>query len=299
MGEIKLLIRENIPCWYELSWRTVEPTIILKVHKDFIKNTGSFPDTHWMAANLKQQFGFANFVGNFEGNFGFDNAFIRSGGTEEFAKFEVPIPLIRKKKGVCRECKGSGKDEVGDCLYCMGEGKEYFFDWKLANAISANFTVFFMHSRFPKKETSCPLPQLMTVQTITQAEIHGGSLSGEFSIPLCDWLKQLEERADQEVLEAVTEAMWSAYTKMVNRPTLYPKYQFRAWIHDGGRLTLDCPGNACGIYIPPESTWREDRGRKFSCHNVDIPMQQITLLAGLAALHDKARREIVIMESAI
>lgn len=293
MGEIKLLTRENIPCWYELSFQNLNPAVIaLRVHNDFIKNAKPIPDNQWMVAGLKQEFGFTNFVGNFEGNFGFDGAFFRAGEIEEFAKFEVPIPLIRKERGICRECKGLGKDEFGDCLWCMGEGKEYSLDWKPAHAISASFTVFSMWSRFPKKETSCPLPQLMTVQTITQAESHGGSLSGEFSIPLCDWLKQLEEKANREVLEAVTEAMWSAYTEMFNRPKLYPKYQFRAWIHDGGRLTLDCPGDACGIYIPPESTWREGRGREFSCHNVDNPMQQITLLAGLAALHDKARREM-------
>jgi hypothetical protein len=294
LREIKLLIRENIPCWYELSWRAVEPAIILRVHRDFIKNTGPIPDNQWMVADLKQKLGSTNFIGNFEGNFGFDDAFFRVGEIEEFTNFEVPIPLIRKERGVCRECKGSGKDEFGDCLRCMGEGKEYSFDWKSAYAISASFTAFSMWSRFPEKETSSLLPQLMTVQTITHEGSHGGSLDGEFSIPLCNWLKQLEERTKPESLETVVESMWSAHTQMFNRPKLYPKYHFRAYIHDGGRITLDCPGDACGIYIPPEGTWREGRGREFSCHNVDGPMQQITLLAGLAALHDKARREMKI-----
>lgn len=54
---------------------------------------------------------------------------------------------------------------------------------------------------------------------------------------------------------------------------------------------LNCPGNACGIH--PVIHWEEgENGYKFSCHNVDTPMQQLTLLAGLATLHDKARQEM-------
>ena len=62
------------------------------------------------------------------------------------------------------------------------------------------------------------------------------------------------------------------------------------WVRlKNGRLIMNCPGDACGIH--PENWYEEnDKGYEFNCHNVDSPMQQITLLAGLAALHDEARR---------
>jgi hypothetical protein len=33
-----LLTRQDIPCWYELSWQEKIPAILLRVHEDFIKD---------------------------------------------------------------------------------------------------------------------------------------------------------------------------------------------------------------------------------------------------------------------
>jgi len=80
---------------------------------------------------------------------------------------------------------------------------------------------------------------------------------------------------------------------MFNGLGSFDEYDFRAYVrNDKGGLVFDCPpGNACGIY---PSNWDMDKGRgyKFNCHNVDNAAQQITLLAGLATLHDYARKEI-------
>ncbi len=73
----------------------------------------------------------------------------------------------------------------------------------------------------------------------------------------------------------------------------YDKWSFRVSVGDGF-ITIDCPGNACGIHPDHNAGLRieKDEGYEFTCHNVDSPAQQLTLLAGLAALHDKARKEI-------
>jgi len=74
----------------------------------------------------------------------------------------------------------------------------------------------------------------------------------------------------------------------------YLNFGFKAYMLRKGGVVLDVPGNACGIYNPPEHDYGLPRkeGCKFECHNVDSPMQQLTLLVGLAMLHDKARKEI-------
>lgn len=295
MSDIKFLTRENIPCWYELSWRKTKPAIILRVHKDFIKNTDSIRDEVPIVVSLKEEFKFASFVGNFDGNFGFDNAFIRRGEKEEFVEFVVEIPRIKDYTGKCKRCNGTGEDKELSmhCIHCGGEGKEYEFNWKLAYTISANFTVFSTFLRFPEKETSSSLIQLMTVQTITQQSSHGGSLGGDFSVPLCSWMDSLREKEESDIVEMV-EAMQTVYRVMFGRLKPYRKWDFRAWVaYEGGWLNTSCPGDACGLH-PQHMGPEKGQGYQFECHNVDNPMQQLTLIASLAALHDKARKEMKI-----
>jgi len=71
----------------------------------------------------------------------------------------------------------------------------------------------------------------------------------------------------------------------------YNKYDFRADLKSGGGLCMSCPGDACGIH---PSSWhdveRDNIGYEFASHNVDNFLQQLTLLSGLACLHDLARK---------
>lgn len=109
---------------------------------------------------------------------------------------------------------------------------------------------------------------------------------GDFSFLLVNWLKTIKET--DSVLPLVRNAAMDAYSKMDGRkPDVFNEYHFRT-ILQKGRLIMDCPGDACGVY--PNEWVEEDNGYKFACHNVDSPMQQLTLLAGLAALHDEARK---------
>jgi len=65
-----------------------------------------------------------------------------------------------------------------------------------------------------------------------------------------------------------------------------------AWVRDRGWLGIGCSGDRTGLHPSSISSMGAGEGYRFSCHNVDTPMQQIALLAGLAALCDKARKEI-------
>jgi hypothetical protein len=294
MKEIKLLTKENIPCWYELSWRKTKPAIILRVHKDFIKGSKIIPDDNWMVVDFKKQFSFSNFIGNFDGNFGFDNVFIRRGEKKEFVEFVVEIPRIRQKTDKsCPHCNGSGRDDFfkRKCDRCKGTGTEHIDDWKPAYAVSASFTVFFTFSFHPGEETSSSLIQLMIVRTVTHGDMHGGSIGGEFSVPLCNWMDSLREKGESNIVEMV-EAMQITHRQIWGILEPYRKYYFRASVdYEGGWLNTSCPGNACGLN-PVHMGPRKGQGYEFSCHNVDSPAQQLELIASLAALHDKARKEI-------
>lgn len=286
------LRKKDMSCWYELSWAEKETAILLRVHKDFIKimefNIARETDLplFGIIADLKKALGFEKFTISFNENFGFDDAFLRIGEKDGFVEFLIKIPEVQKyTEEICHYCKGSGEDKNfnRECSWCHGNGKHLIFDWKSADAISASFTVFSMLARFSDIKTSSNLPQLFVVQTITKKKMGGGAVFGIYSPILCNWLVSIGET---EIPEAVV-AMQEAYKKMFGIHGFYED-EFRAH-NDSGWLIIDCPGDRSGIH--PSNTCRGE-GCDVSCHNVDNSVQQITLIAGLAALHDKARKEI-------
>lgn len=299
----KHIVRDTMPCWYELSWQAKPPAIILRVRQDFIENVNSLLVDNSdlpIARGLQQEFGFKKFCGDLSDKFGFDDSFVYCGKKNDFVEHLILLPKIKKETGKkCSDCRGKGRKKTFSyfehCHYCNGTGREFFYDWPIAKAVSASLTVAFILLEFPEKETSAKMPQLMTVRTITQSGMHGGSLGGEFSSFLRAYLASLWRGQTTPIVE-ITQAMKSAYEFMLGPMTNLCRHDFQAGVFsEFGWLNTDCPGNACGLNPNHNAEYdmkNPDRGYKFSCHNTDTAAQQLTLLAGLAALHDKARREI-------
>ncbi|MCX6731489.1 MAG: hypothetical protein NTX55_00665, partial [Candidatus Parcubacteria bacterium] len=142
----------------------------------------------------------------------------------------------------------------------------------------------------PEQDTLAGFPQLLVVETMFRKEMHGGSLWGEYSVPLVNWLSALgNERTE---ITDMTQAMIVAYTHMMGDKFLSCHDFWAVVENQRGWLNVNCPGNACGLNPSCGHEWKYGDGYEFTCHNVDSPVQQLTLLAGLAALHDRARREI-------
>jgi len=286
---------ENIPCWYELSWRQAPPAIILRIHRDFIRDflaAIKAPPAEWpIVKDFIKEFGLTNFSADFGKDIGFSEIFKNEGEKDDFSEFAVKIPRIRKKtKWNCSYCKGSGKDEFmpeirEKCAFCDGSGKKIIVDFRITTAISASFTVFTSMLGYGNSRTTASVPQLLTLQTITKND--SGALSGEVSIPLKNWLAS---RAEHNLPE-VTQATQTAYYRMFSRAYRFGNHYFSASSGERGEFIIHCPGNACSIN---PTNWYEHKGEgyNFGCHNVDSEAQQITLIVGLAALHDKARKEI-------
>jgi len=315
--------RENMPCIYELSWDKTKPAVIVRAHKEFLANCPELED-----APIKQSFMEAFHFSRFEsdirnGNFGFEGVFERVAEEDGFATFRVAIPKAKKQlykicpichgdkaslfgkclncngrgkiEELCSECHGAKKNEDGDaCPYCEGRGKKTYIDWDSFYAISASFNIFFNIAALQlekDKATSCQFPQLIFVNIATDRDIHGGSLDGTYSIPLASWLSCFE--SGTEITE-MTGAMILAWTKIYGVIDKYDRNEFYSKVaYKNGWLNVSCPGNRCGLH--PANNWGPEVniGYEFSCHNVDTPMQQITIIAGLAALCDKAKKEIM------
>lgn len=280
------ITRKDYPCLYELGWLPEIPGIEVRVHSDFVASREAVPEDAPIVNCMKESFGFKEFVGDLEKDFGFDGSLMNMGREGEFIRLRVALPDFDRK--TCGECGGSGRrDEEfyeGKCLFCMGTGYQKVYRWQRAYAISASLEIFSRLTRFPEEKTSSFLKQLLKIRVFCARDerlIVG--LGGEFSIPLCDWFRK---RGVGYVPEIV-EAMEIAYSHMQDLPSLY---EFRAAIdYPNGWLNVSCPGNACGIN-PCHNAVREEGGYEFVDHNLDTPFQQLTLLAGLAALHDAARK---------
>ena len=322
MSDYFFIEQENMPCIYEFSFDAKALAIVVRAHNEFMNRWPKFLGEAPIVQTFMKQFGFSAFNDGYKGDFGFDSAFKRVGTKDDFAVFSVPIPVVQKvakkvcpicagdKKSLfgncvrcngrgvlnvpCRECGGTAKlDDGFECLFCMGKGKETFFDWKPVFAISASFTLFSELASFKMEKTeatSAQFPQLILVNTITQQNSHGGSLGGIYSIPLTRWLSSLEPHVE---ITEMTAAMVRAWEKMFRKVDEYDRHSFYANVtNKNGWLNVSCSGDRCGLH--PADSWgpRPSEGYKFACHNVDTPMQQLTLLAGLAALCDRARKEL-------
>lgn len=291
MRDFKIVTQDAIPCWYELSWRGKQG-IVLRIHSDFAGRE-QIPDNAPIIGHYAKEFGFSKFGYKFGENFGFEESLRFLGEVNGFLEYAVPTPLVRKNTGEnCSSCNGSGKSEVfegEECLYCSGEGKDVVYDYAEAFAVSATLTVLFGFMMFPEVETSCSLPQLICVHTVTIKRSHGGSIGGEYSREAVEWMRRC---GPGEIPEMVS-AMRVVWEKMDGRMMEFYEHSFRANLSNGvGWLCTDLPGDACGLHPSHNASYEIERGRgcEFSSHNVDNPMQQLVILASLAALHDLVRK---------
>jgi hypothetical protein len=328
VNEYFFIERENMPCIYELGVDSSEfaSAIIVKVNREFVESF-AIPVDSPIVEHFKREFGFVEFCPILGDNgFGFEYAFTRDSANDhkEFIAFRVNAPIVRRPamelcpacRGIqprtlfgndpCRRCDGSQKikkqcqrcvefDDVDAerCIECNGRGFEMIYDWHAAYAISASFTSFFEFAnlwRDKSKATRCLFPQLIWVNTMTARRQHGGSLDGTYSIPLVKWLASFLENTE---IPEMSNAMRVVYGKMFGEEDFYDKYEIWAKIaYKNGWLNVSCPGDACGLHPQNSMGPRIGEGYEFGCHNVDTPMQQFTLLAGLGALCRRYEKDV-------
>ena len=314
----------DVPCWYEIGFDSERTGIILRIQKDFLKYIPTLSQAAPIVAAFLKQFGFSRFDPDMEGEtFGFEGCFKRKKDDGSSIVWYVDIPVFEKRVYVtCSHCQGhknlledvcswcGGKGQVvelevcstckndpesvfyDDCHECKGDRKieKTFMDWQSLYSISATFTLFFQLMDFGlDKENSISNKrfQLITVNTVTIRDMHGASLGGNYSKVLVRWLSSFPQ--DTEITE-MSLAMKKVWTKLFNKCDRYEQSHIYAKVaYQNGWLNVNCPGDACGLHPGSNTGFRPNEGYDFSCHNVDNPMQQLTLLAGLGALCDKVR----------
>lgn len=155
-------------------------------------------------------------------------------GSNDFIEFLIDIPkLVYFSDEPCKGCGGSGENNIADgpCCFCGGEGRDKIFDWRKAFEILASLTVVTQFLYINRELVKSQLPQLLIVETITNRDLHGGSLHGEFGPAFRQWLNKFSGHA---LIKEAEKAMKLAHCKMFHVKQVERFERFDAWVANGG-----------------------------------------------------------------
>jgi hypothetical protein len=283
------MVSAELPVWYELGWQEgTRPAILLRIEERTLEREFE-PLERLMREEAERMKTALKF--DLARRTGFGEMFIERTGSEGgFAEFRFPIPDLRGKAGPCFACNGTGRNSIMErtCELCRGRKRHRSCDWGKGRRATRTLGSFLELLRFPEKETKSARPQLLTLQVyaIDGQDMHGFPLGGEMGIPLVRWLASYPERMRLDVCAAAMEA---AYERMLGKQR---HAAYRAWSEPDGRFHMDVPGNCACLGSMDFHAAKDGSGASFSSHNVDGPWQQLALAAGVAALHDLARKEM-------
>lgn len=293
-----MLNYEDIARWFTLTINAKSGFPCIRIYDDVLANLKTFRPE--VVASIRTNLGLSElrfvYQEKPDETFGFGNGLRRiDSDLAEQTTYELNLPVINKfTNEVCKECKGTKKANWGSyCPYCSGSGREHTIVWDEAFALSASIAMLAEMLEFACGEQRLKPPdekQLLILNFYVAKGMHGGSIGGRFSP---HFISKLKSYGDGAHFDVASEAMIKVYRHMwkSRRPNKkdydYDKSRTKAWQNLPGNLLLDVPGDACGIHPSPHVyEIRNEEGIEFTCHNVDSPLQQLTLLTGLAAMCD-------------
>lgn len=284
----KLLPYETLPCWSKLTWTPSPPAISCFVHRDIISVLDSMTDSD---PRIQHYSKYGTFV-NEPTRWGINGTLARFPVSfSGFTEFQAKLPQVkRQSQKPCPECGGikSKEQSFERCFSCYGKGHTHSYDHSVSRAISASFTILTHFINWIPKERDTKSKQIQLI-TANLAVMDGQyPLSGECSKEFAQWLRSKKEYEEFPDATKATRVSWKRFFNQVDK---LDRHRLLAIALSDGRFLISCPGDACeiasdSIYI------RKDMGHEFNCHNMDSSMQQLTLLAGLAALEMQARKEL-------
>ncbi len=256
----------NRPAWYELSFKD-GGTLVIRVHERAMDRLRSLGHRLSHAQVFERKFGLGPFapltgdVGGFQGTLK-----LVSDSDHEWSTLECAFP-IEGHEG------GQAITPSLRRLYAVRSSLSYLFA---------------ALERIPDGDLDSGPPQLLVINGVTVEEKqHGGHLYVTLTPPVTKWL---ERHADEERIIAIEEAMRATYCHIA--PTLGEVFgikEFRAVSRKSRGLFMVVPGNACGLGVLPNESREVGEGYCLTPHNIDSGLEQLTLLMGLAKLHDLVR----------
>lgn len=256
------LYNEDAPAWYDLDFR--DNKIIVVAHALIASKLAEALDGFWEIEHSPETLGIPNFVPPSEPEWGFGSVIRLNREASGLVEWHCPLPVIFDPET---------KPEI---------------DWRDAFAVSASLRLLFICMDLIEDEINVAEKQLMAIAGMNteKGEPYGGAISVAVSPRMCQWIAA---QSDKSYHSKIAETMVSASLRMFNRVRsdivgdTYVRFQHPKWVN------FNCSGNSCGL--DPTDYRESDPGYKLAPHNTDTPLQQLTLLAGLAKMYKIARED--------
>ena len=261
----KNILRENIPSWCELGMSEDGESIEIRVHRvamEFIKSI--LNEQAPIIAALREDLKLPPFINPTEKIWGFGDIL------QETSE--------QRRNWTAWKCK-------------LPQSEEKRVNHNRGYAVSATLNLLFLALQCEEEETDSLSLQFMVVRDfLSERGFHGGSLNVDVSPAFLHGVAKLS--SDQR--RKVEQTMKNAYHRMFYIPNRslavnsIDKFQVQWWASKW--ISLVCPGDACDLspkYLTDPSL---GIGYTLLSHNVDGPLQQLTILVGLAKLEEFARQ---------
>lgn|GEM_PF-2755728 len=265
---------KDFPRSYDFSWR--KDSIVFGISRDAVDIVSreiedDFPSLEYP----KNEFGFEKFGCDFNAErYGYDDCASVSRLADGSIELSFSLILVKDKESLQHICACAATIHV--------------------------LTNFLM--RIPEREINDPLPQFICISTEccrNKSGGHGGHIAGELNKDVKRYLIN-HYRTKGERLSIVLRVLLRAAEVLSGKKKRAEKNLYWAEVRsEKGFLSIDCPGNSCGLnteetdeafFLLKKGMKEEDFGMDLICHNVDDILQQVVLLAALAALSDEVKK---------
>ena len=277
------LITTRIPRRYTFSWDTRKKAIVLYVHRDCLMSFPLVLSSSPLVVDLKGNRVLGSFSLNLlDDHFGINRTIVKTSESAGYFEYTIALPEIRTITDTpCDKCDGTGIRELqkDTCPVCMGDTKKRKTNMQRAYDTTASLECFLYLLEYCT-DTSAREPQHIKLRMLSREGREGSALGGYFGIDFVKYLHNHHKNLRETVAHEVVEAMKSAHHIMDR--TRDVTHSLNCSLPQGD-LTLTCPDDACNVSMTHHGSGTQ-RGREFSSHNVDRPIQSLTLLAGLASL---------------
>ncbi len=291
----RLLTNEEIPRWYTL---TIDPQTgfpCFRIYNEILASFTQPYDPRYIEHFRKtfsiseEKFKFHEPIGDF---FGFGEGIEKISDENGETTYRLNLPnTFTQTNDLCGKCKGAKQYlEYEGCPYCENSGLERKVDWLTVRALSVSANILCSRLCFADdvERPFHPITnQLLTLVLVSQPGREGSGIGGDFSP---SFIEKISSRERSFFLPA-EEAMIKVHDHMSpqnDRETIgYERRHFKVEQKLGGNLFIHGTGDRSFIHpLTGLMSLRPNEGYTFASHNVDNPIQQLTLLTGLAAVCD-------------